>query len=38
MEDTFFSEGEEIEVNGFGGKVDISSLKFGEDYTIIEYP
>lgn len=38
MEQTWFYKDEEIDPNSFSPRVDISGLKFNEDYTITEYP
>ena len=35
---TFFQKGEEIDPTNFREEVDLSGLKYKEDYEIIEYP
>jgi len=38
METTWFYKDEEFDPNSFYPKVDISGLKFNEDYIITQYP
>lgn len=35
---TFFNKGEEADPEAYNGEIDLSGLKYREDYDIIEYP
>ena len=37
-EPAFFQKGEEIDPNGFREEVNLSGLKYKEDFEILEYP